>query len=522
MSRSAPDRETAAPAGDEYEKRYQWEVLAVAVVGSFMSALSQTTVNLAIKSLQRVFNSPLSTVQWVLTGYLLALAVGIPVTGWLADRVGIKRIYLSALAAFALASLLCGLAPNVQTLIAFRVVQGLGGAALQPLGLALIYQAWPDRQRGTATAFFGLPVLLAPVLGPTVGGYMVEDLDWRLIFLINVPIGAGGLLLGLRLLRERRAEIVRPFDLPGAVFSAAGLAILLYGLSQAGSDGWGSPTVLGCIAAGIALLVAFCFWELRTPAPLLDLRLYGRRVFISSSVVAWITYISLIGGQFLVPLYLQNIRGRSPIETGLLLLPQGISLMIALPIAGRLYDRIGPRPVVAVGLAILGAATYWFAKVDASTSLNAIRLGLLARGFGLGLAYIPLTTAALSVARGDELPRASSLFNVMSQVAGSFGVAILATYLAQHSKDHIVALQSGALADGSFARQLAEQTARLMRSGMPAGRAHELAHGIVAGAVQVHGVAQGYGDTFTLASAVVIPALVLASLLPGRRLHRRA
>ncbi len=351
---------------------YKWQVLAVVVVGSFMAALSTTMINLAITDLQNVFGTALSTMQWVVTGYLLSLAVAIPGVGWLANRVGIKRVYLTALAVFVTASFVCAFAPSIGALIAVRMLQGLGGAALQPLGQALLFQAWPEDRRGTATAFYGLPVLVAPAIGPTIGGYIVQYLDWRVIFLVNVPVGLFGLALGLRLLRERRTAVVTPFDLPGFLLSAPGLALLLYGLSDAATDGWGGGRVQATLALGLLLLIAFGVRALRARYLLLDLRLYTRRVFLSASLVSWVTYIALIGGSFLLPVYLQQLRGLTPLDAGLLL-PQGLALAVALPVAGRLYDRIGPRPVVVTGLVLVCAATYELGRLDTLTPYGAIR-----------------------------------------------------------------------------------------------------------------------------------------------------
>ena len=429
---------------------YKWVVAIVIIFGLFMTVLDTTIVNIAIPRLQAAFGANLNSVQWVITGYMLAQGVVTPLTAYMADRFGTKRVYLVALAAFTVGSALCGLAWNLPVLIFFRVLQGLGGALLTPLSITLLYREFPPQERGLAMGVLGIPILLAPAFGPTLGGYIVTFANWPLIFYINVPIGIIGLIMGSIFLREFYSEHRSSFDLFGFLFSASGLAILLYGLSSASTDGWGSMTVVGCIAIGIMLLALFVIVELRIAhnggQPLLNLGIFANGPFLSSNIASALVTFALYGGLFVMPLYLQNLRGLSAFQAGLILLPQAFASMIAVLVGGRLVDRIGVRAVVIPGLVLMVFANWQLSHLSLSLPYNSLQIILALRGFSIGLCMQPLMVSALSEIEPRQLSQASALSTALRFVFSSLTVAIVATVLQTQATVHTKHLAEGATA----------------------------------------------------------------------------
>ncbi len=419
---------------------YKWVLAMVVILGVFMSILDQTIVNIAIPRLQTAFGADVHSVQWVLTAYILAQGVATPTAAYFADTLGIKRFYIISLAAFTLGSALCGLAWSLPILITFRVLQGLGGAALFPLSITLLFREFPPQERGTAMGFFGVPALLAPAIGPTLGGYLVTFVGWQAIFYINVPIGIIAIVLSVLLIREYRPEGQTRFDIVGFIFVSLGLVTLLYGLSSASTDGWNSATVLGCISVGIISLAIFTTAELvianRGGQPLLDLRLFANGPFRAGMVANLFVIFALFGGLFLFPLYLQNIRGLSAFQSGLILLPQALAAMVSVIIGGRLVDRIGVRAVMIPGLLILAYATWQLTFISVDSPYGWLQLMFILRGLALGLTVQPLTVATLSEISPRQLAQASSLSTVNRAVASSFGIAVLATLVQTQTQIH--------------------------------------------------------------------------------------
>ena len=362
---------------------YKWLVLIAVVFGLFMVVLDSTVVNIALTKLQAVFGATLTGVQWVVTSYTLALTVSIPLFGYLADRYGTKRIYLLSLALFTIASGLCGLSWNIGSLVFARVLQGLGGGALLPLASAQLFAAFPTNERGRAGAYLGVPVLFAPALGPTLGGYIVEYLDWRLIFYLNVPIGIVGVLIGATVLREYRAAATRRMDWPGLILSSIGFATLVYGIGEAGADGWGSTKVLSFLAIGLISLLAMVVVELRAAAPLLDVRLFRDWNFAAGNLMTWTLQIALFGALFLLPIFLQGLRGLTPVQAGLWLLPSALATMVVLPIGGILVDRFGAKPIILIGAAALALTSYALSHLTLQTTFWTLPLWLLGRSVAI-------------------------------------------------------------------------------------------------------------------------------------------
>jgi len=409
---------------------YKWVVAIVYVSALFLDILDTTIVNVAIPSLGRELRT--DAAEWVVLGYTLSLAVWIPTSGWLGDRVGTKRTFMFALTAFTVGSLLCGLAQTIGQLIAFRVLQGVGGGMLAPVGIAMLFRAFPPAERARASTVVMIPTLLAPALGPVIGGYITRYFDWRWIFLVNVPIAIVALVFGAVYLREHRESSGQRLDVNGFLLSAAALALVVYALSEGPRAGWTSSLVLTTGLIGIACAIAAVMVELRVANPILDLRLLGNRMFRQCNVVSFFSSSSFLGVTFVMPIYLQNLRGMDPLASGLTTFPQAIGVMASSLIAGRLYATIGPRRLMSAGFFTAAASVLLFTQLDVDSNLWMIRGMMLLRGFCMGFAFVPMQAASYATIQPSQNGRASSLFSTQRQVGVSFGVAVLASVLASH------------------------------------------------------------------------------------------
>jgi EmrB/QacA subfamily drug resistance transporter len=406
-------------------------VASVVVLGAIMSILDVTVVNVAINTLAREFETSLATIQWVSTGYTLALATVIPLTGWAADRFGTKRLYIVSISLFVAGSVLSGLAWSAGSLIGFRVLQGLGGGMLMPLGMTILTRAAGPQRVGRVMAVIGVPMLLGPVFGPILGGWLVDSFSWRWIFFINVPIGIAAFVASLRILPRDVPQPAHRLDWLGLALLSPGLALLIYGLAESsGSGGFGAPKVLVPALAGAVLLGTFIWHGLRTTDALIDLRLFANRTFAAASSTLMLMVISVFGGMLLLPLYLQAVRGENAMDTGLLLAPQGLGAMIAMPLAGRLTDRTGVGRIVPVGLVLVGLSFFGLTQLTAETSYWLLSADLFVMGLGMGAAMMPTFSGAMQTLRRVAVARASTTLNIIQQVGASIGTAVLSVLLA--------------------------------------------------------------------------------------------
>lgn len=418
-------------------------MLATVIFGLFMVILDGTVVNVAFQTLRQEFGATLADSQWIISIYVLVLGISTPLSGYLADRFGMKRVYLSGLSIFVVGSLLSGLAPNLWFLVAARAVQGFGGGIALPLGAALLMSSFPVSEQGMALGIFGIAALVAPALGPILGGWLVDQNLWRWIFFINPPIGTVGVLLGSRLLRNRKPDRKPVFDRWGLVTEIIGFGSILLAASLASNEGWTAPDVLAWFGVGVLGLIAFGIVELYVARePLLDLRLYRKKTFLNASLLGYVSVVALFGAEFLMPVYLQALRGLDAFQTGLVLLPMAIMGGSCMLIAGRLYDRIGPRPLVAVGFGILVINTWQLSQLTADTPIGFILFLLTLRGIALGLTVQTTFVTALSVVPLKQIARGSSLTNATRNVVQSVGVALLATVLASTLSPQIQTLQN--------------------------------------------------------------------------------
>jgi EmrB/QacA subfamily drug resistance transporter len=407
-------------------------VLAGAVIiGMILAVLDATIVNVAIPTLGRDLGAPISTIQWVMTGYLLAFASVIPLTGWLSDRFGARPVWIAALSIFMTGSVLAGAAWSIGALIVFRVIQGVGGGLIMPVGQTILARAAGPQRMGRVMSVVGVPMLLAPVFGPVIGGAIVDGASWRWIFYVNLPVGVVAVALALRLLPRSEPRSAGRLDLGGFALLSPGLALLIYGMSEAGaSGGFGSGRTLAGIGAGLMLIALFARHALRRgKAALIDLSLFSSRGFAAASATNLVVGIALFGSLILLPLYFQTVRGETALGTGLLLMPQGLGAALAMPFAGRLTDQIGARVVIPAGilLALAGMAVYTQVGVDMPYAVLAGALFVI--GMGLGSTIVPSMAVAYQSVSRDAVPQATMTINVVQRVAGSIGTALLAVVL---------------------------------------------------------------------------------------------
>jgi EmrB/QacA subfamily drug resistance transporter len=456
-------------------RRYRWVAMAVILIGTFMVILDTSIVNVALPQIGADFHS-VSAVDWIVTSYLLAVGVSIMATGWLADRFGKKRVFVVSLSAFTVGSLLCALAPSLPALVGARVVQGLGGGALMPLGMAMVYELFEPQDRGLALGIWGVAAMAAPAVGPVLGGFVVTSVDWRILFVINLPLGILGVPAAAILLRDIGARDPRPLDALGLITSAAGLVLVLLAFSEAPTWGWGSPAFVLTIGVGLALLCTWVVRSLRIAAPLIELRMFAIPAFTITMVIVWLITISQFARLVFIPLEFETLRGASALSVGFMLTPSALGVALTMPVGGRLADRIGARIPVTIGLAITAISFWPLGHLRVDTPMAVVAAWLFLGGFGVGLAMMPNTVIAMNSVHGRYVAQASAVRSLNRQVAASFGTAILASILAS----------------------------RIGAIGSHAGKPTPAA-------------LAGYNDLFIIAMVFAIAAFVCAFWLPGKR-----
>lgn len=411
--------------------------LALAL-GVTMSVLDTTIVNVAIATLSKSFHAGLSTIQWVSTGYLLALALVLPISGWALDRYGAKRLFLWSIACFVLCSIGCGVAPNVDFLIFFRILQGAGGACIMPVAQSIIVRAAGPQRLGRMASLIGIPAMLAPICGPSLGGLIIDDLSWRWIFFVNVPIGVVAIAWCACLLPNDENRGATRLDVLGLVLLGPGLAATVYGLSLAGTTGsFLSSSVIIWVSLGAAFTVLFVGHAIRLgERAILPMRYLRDRVFGAASVTTFVIGAALFGAMILLPLYYQQVRGDSAALAGLLLAPQGIGSAVAMVVAGSLTDRIGPRRVVVIGMVVTLLGTYTFTQLTSSSSYSWLTVSLFVRGVGIGASMMPVMVAGYRNLPPESIGRATTTLIILQRLGGSVGTAFVAVVLSQHLSFH--------------------------------------------------------------------------------------
>jgi DHA2 family multidrug resistance protein len=494
-------------------------VAAVLAIAMALSVMDNTIISVTLPQMQKAFQTDFETITWVATIYFLTQAAVIPIVGYLSDRIGSKRVFLGALTLFIIGSALCVLAPTKEALIAFRGLQGIGGGALIPVGTAILFRIFPPNERGKASAVAGFPILMAPALGPSLGGYLSTAFNWGAIFVINIPIGIVALVLALFVLPGRVFGQVEPmsiqtavskrFDILGFLLSMAGFTTLVYGISEAASKGWIDQTVLTSLIVGAILLIALIIVELLVSDPVMDLRLFKNYTFDVTNVLMVISTAVFYGSLFLLPFFFENVQGNTSLTTGTFLISQGLGTAVGVVVSGILYNRVGPRILTALGLLFLVGGTYMLTQIDVNTTGQALQATLALRGLGAGFFIIHLQTLALSVVSDKAMAKASSLLGIMRQVATALGVTGLATYLAQQTTTHATDIQN-ALLEGQITHHLSGVAATCALAGGPT---QNLA--AIKACVAQHATITGLTDTFWI--ALILPAAcVLLALILGR------
>ncbi len=408
----------------------------VALIGAFMSILDSSIVNVAIPTIMNVFNASTDSVQWVSTVYMLALGVIVPLSGWLGDKLGYKRLYIISMGVFIGGSLLCGLSWSMNSLIAARVIQAFGGGMIMPTTMAMIYRMVPRDKIGGGMGIFGVALLVAPALGPTIGGYLVEYVDWRWIFTINLPIGIVGILLSIFILPEFQSKHPGKLDLAGAFSSASMLFCLLLALSKGQDWGWLDERTILLFAVSFFSLILFIYLEMTSENPLLELRVFKYLSFTMANLLVVVTTVGMYAGMFYLPLFLQTVRGLGAMETGLLMMPGALFSGMLMPITGKLFDKVGPRPLALFGVALLAFLTYQFHDLNLATATSTITFWVLLRGGVMAFANMPAQTAALVDIPNELVGRASAITNIISRVSSSFGLAVLTSLLTSRQAFH--------------------------------------------------------------------------------------
>jgi len=482
------DAHNEPAAGQPLLTREILTLAAVVVLGAIMTILDATIVNVALPTLGRDFRTSISTIQWVPTIYLLAFASVIPASGWAADRFGARRVWLWSLAIFLAGSLGCGLSGSVAELIGFRVLQGAGGGMIMPVGQAILARAAGPQRMGRVMSIVGVPLLLGPIAGPVIGGALVSGSNWRWIFFVNLPVGAAALALALWLLPDTTRRSAK-LDVPGLVLLSGGIAVFLYGLAKIGAGGLSGAPVIA-MTAGLALVAGFCWYALHARQPLLDIRLLRRRGFGAAAAANLMLGIALFGVALLLPLYLELVRGRTPLQTGLLLIPQGLGAALAMPAAGALTDKIGARPVVTGGIVLALAGTAGYTQITAGTGYWYLAAALLLIGAGLGATITPSMAAAFAAIERQAIPAATAAIGTIQRIAGSLGTALLAVTLTRAIGARLPGFH------GSITGAAALAAAHPART-LPA-------------------LASAFGATFWVALALTAASIVPALALPGR------
>ena len=423
-----------------YSMNPKISVSVVYVAAMFMSIMDITIVNVALPAIGRQFHEATAGLDSVAVGYLVSLAVFIPAAGWLGDRFGSKKILLLAVAIFTGASVLCGLADSLSQLVLFRVIQGVGGGMMTPVGMAMLFRAFPPAERVRASSILVVPTALAPALGPVLGGLLVTEVSWRWVFFVNLPFGIVAILFGLLFLEETRQPRPGAFDLPGFLLAGVGFALVMFGVSEGPVKGWGSAEILGSIAVGAVLLAVMVWVELRTSAPILKLRLFGNRLFRSTSLVVMVGMAGFLGVLFVVPLFFQIALGLSALQSGLNTFPEAIGVMVGAQLASRIfYPRFGPRRLVAIALVAVAGVMALMTQVGFDTNLWWMRVLMFSLGLVMSQVFVSSQAAAFATVSLPDTGSASSLFNSGRQLGSALGVAVLATVLAAVGTTHQVA-----------------------------------------------------------------------------------
>lgn len=499
------------------KERLPFAALFVLILGTFMGILDASIVNVALPRLMAIFHASADRIQWVMTIYLLVGGMVIPASGYLGDRFGYKTLYLLAIGFFTVTSGLCGAAWSTNSLIIARALQALGGGMMIPLSMAMVYQIWPREKIGTALGLWGLTMTVAPAIGPTLGGYLTEYYTWRLVFYINLPIGFLTILLGLLWLKETPRQTGLRLDLPGLFLVGAACFMTLLALSKGQDWGWTSQAIVTLFLGAFFCFALFALWELQVPNPILDVRLLQNGVYTLSVLATSAAQMALFIGVFLIPIFCQNVQGYSPMQTGLILMPAALTAGFIMPLAGRLFDRVGAVPPGLIGLGVLTVTTYILRNLTADAPVHYLQFWLCMRSVGLGLCMMPLTTAGMNTVPDFLVGRASALMNVVRQIAASFSIALVSYVLVNRAAFHGYRLAEGVSYLAPFGPvAYARAEAGVAQVAGPA-VARAATPSVIWGMIQKQAAVLAVGDAFLVATLMAAAAVPFALFLGKKR-----
>jgi DHA2 family multidrug resistance protein len=514
--------ETTEVLSERYGPRYRWFATVTVMLGTISAVLTTTTVNVAIPDIMGAFGIGQDRAQWLSTGALAAMTVGMLLNAWLISRYGQRRTFIGALCIFIGALLVAGMSPNDSVLIGCRVVQGAIAGILQPLSMYTLFRVFPPHQRGMAMGFFGMSVILGPALGPTLGGVMIEHFNWRYIFYLAVPVAVLGMLLGSIFMPQREENAVRTrFDWTGFALLATALACLLTALSSGQREGWYSDYILVLFAMSAGAGIGFLLWELHTPQPLVDLRVLANGQFTCAATVACMFGVGLFGSTYLVPLFVQTVQGYTPYASGLLLMPGGLILGLFMPFGGWMSDRMAARTLVISGLICFVVSSYWLAVVDVNSGFWMVAGCVVLSRVGLALIKPALNVTALRALRPELLGQGAGMINFARQLGGAFGVNLLSVTLDRRTFFHSDAITSFQTAANSGTAELLRQLEMLLaQGGLPPDLQASGALHFLGRVVYAQAYTMGFRDSFLLVAIIFTVGLIPAWIM-GRAVARK-
>ncbi|RIV22818.1 DHA2 family efflux MFS transporter permease subunit [Alicyclobacillaceae bacterium I2511] len=484
--------------------------LVIIILGVFMAILDTSVVTVAIPVMEHDLAATTNQIQWVLTGYMLAIGILVPISGWMTEKVGPKRLFLISLAIFTVGSALSGAAWSLGSLIVFRILQAIGGGFMMPVSMAMIFRLFPPEKRGFVMGLLGIAMMAAPAFGPALSGYFVEYASWRLIFYVNVPIGLLAVPLGMMWMKELPHHVSGKLDVWGFSFSTVGFFSLLYGFNEVPSSGWHSAEVVGLLTLGSVSLLLLVITELNVENPVIQLRVLKNYMFSMSLVITSIINVALFAGLFLLPLYLQDIRGYTALRTGLFMTPAALLSALMMPISGRLMDRIGARPLGIVGLLIVAYGTFGFAHLTLYSRSADIQWLYILRSVGMGMTMMPIMTAGMNTVSQVWVSQGTAMTNTVRQVASSLGTALLTSYMTTQSNLYQATLNWQVTPLSATADWLQKTALSLQgQYGMSAAAAKQEATTLLMGLLGKEGFVAGLNDTFYVSFILAAIAWVL-------------
>jgi MFS transporter, DHA2 family, multidrug resistance protein len=499
---------------------YKWWLLANVMIGTFMAVLDSTVVNVGLPKIMASFGVGIDKIEWVITAYMLAMAVMLPASAWLADKFGYKRVYFLGMLTFTFGSFLCGFSPNENILIFSRVIQGLGAGTLMPIGMAIITHEFPVQQRGVALGFWAIASAASVSFGPLIGGFLIDNFSWHLIFDVNVPVGIIGLLATIIIQQEYINKNVRGFDLVGFISVILFLPLTLYALSQGtastNTEGWHAGYVLACFAIAAVAFVVFITNELTVKEPLIDLKLLADRNFGTSTIMVFIFGLGMFGSTFLMPLYLQNSLGYTAVQAGSVFLPVGIIQGLISPISGKIADKYNIKIMLIIALFLFACSFYINTKLSFLTERSYIMMSLYLRGFSLGMIFTPLSSVAVLEIPREKMAQAAGLSNIVRQLGGSFGVAILATLLTTRVNYHAQVFGQSIETNSQTYRNVTVNMNYYLQhqAGVSPLKAAQLSRSAILAQVNKEAYIQAIDDDFMVAGIIT-----LLCIIPVFRLH---